>query len=560
MLRSLHIENIAVIKNADIDFENGFTVLTGETGAGKSIIIDSINMLIGNRVSRELIRTGETSATVSAVFDNISDYAANAVTEMGFDCSDGSVFLSKTITLDGRSGAKVNGRTVTQGMLREIGRMLINIHGQSDNQRLMQKESHIEILDSYTGDENDMELEEYRKAYTVLQELRSRLKELERNESEKIRLCEMLEYQIKDIDSAKLRDGEEEKLLAERVRIQNLERITRQGGLVYKVLHGNESGASVTRLIDRAVQSLQQLADVVDGADEMSERLTAMRYDIEDIAETVADRTECDCDDPIARLDEIETRLDAISRLERKYGATVADVLAFRNKAKAQLDEITDSESIREDIAAKAEEKAAEVAALADALTERRKTAAASIIDEVTKSLAFLDMPKVRFDVSIKKTDDFGKDGADDIEFMIATNPGEPLMPMIKIASGGELARIMLSLKSVLNDRDGVGTVIFDEVDTGISGKTAQKVGIKLREISKKVQVICITHSAQIASLADNHYNIVKEECDGRSVTSVHYLTYDERVNEIARILGGINITEKQKETAAEMLDEMMKL
>ena len=554
MLRSLHIENVAVIKCADIDFENGFTVLTGETGAGKSIIIDSINMLMGNKTSRSLIRNGEDHALVSAVFEDISDHSKTEIEELGFECTDGTVFVQRSITSDGKSTAKLNGRTVTQSILREVGRLLINIHGQSDNQRLMQKESHIELLDAFADNGDDLEV--YKNAFAVLQELKSKKRQLEHNESERLRMQEMLEYQIKDIDSAKLVDGEEERLLAERVKIQNLERITKQGNFAYKVLHGNDSGVSVTSLIDRAVLALQQISDVTDGLPEMSEKLTAMRYDIEDIAETVLDAIDSDCDDPTARLDEIETRLDIISKLQRKYGATVADVLEFCSQAKTRLDEIVNSESVKEELDEKIETELLNIKGLAEVLTKERKTAARQISESVAQSLVFLDMPKVRFDVSVKSCEDFGADGADDVEFLIATNPGEPLLPMIKIASGGELSRIMLSLKSVLNNRDGVDTVIFDEVDTGISGKTSQKVGIKLRQISKEVQTVCITHSPQIASLADNHYNIVKEENEGRSETSVRYLDQSERIEEIARILGGINITDKQRETAAELLCE----
>ncbi len=553
MLKSLHIENVAVIKCADIDLENGFTVLTGETGAGKSIIIDSINMLMGNKTSRSLIRNGEEHALVSAAFENISEHSKRKIEELGFDCADG-IFIQRSITSDGKSNSKLNGRTVTQSILREVGRLLINIHGQSDNQRLMQREAHIELLDAFAN--NGESLEEYRKVFAVLQELKSKKKQLEHNESERLRMQEMLEYQIKDIASARLVDGEEEKLLAERVKLQNLERITKQGNFAYKVLHGNDSGASVTNLIDRAVQALQQISDVTDGVPEMSDRLTAMRYDIEDIAETVLDAIDSDCDDPTARLDDIESRLDIISKLQRKYGATVRDILEFCRQAKARLDEIVNGDSVREELDERIEKELLNIKGLADVLTEKRREAARQISESVAQSLSFLDMPRVRFDVSVKSCGAFGADGADDVEFLIATNPGEPLLPMIKIASGGELSRIMLSLKSVLNDRDGVDTVIFDEVDTGISGRTSQKVGIKLRQISKDVQTVCITHSPQIASLADNHYRIVKEENDGRSETSVYCLEESERVEEIARILGGINITDKQRETAAELLGE----
>ena len=552
MLRSLHIENIAVIRRVDLDFSTGFSVLTGETGAGKSIIIDSINLLLGNRVPREIIRTGAESATVAAVFEELSPAACQALSDMGFDSEDGTLMLQRTLSADGRSRTHLNGRSITQTVQREIARMLVSIHGQSDSQKLLQKSAHAELLDAYAHP--DAALNEYREVYRALKDVRKKIESIRCDESEKLRLKEMLAFQISDIDSMKLRDGEEETLIKERDRLLNLERINRQTELAYRALRGGEKGSAMT-LIARAEAAVRSLGGVIEGADALSERLGAVMSEIEDIAETVIGFSDDDREDPTSRIDRMEGRLEGISKLKRKYGGSIAEILAFRDRAKEKMDELDTSEERLESLLKEEKQLLAKATALAERLTAIRKKAAGEITHAVTEALAFLDMPRVRFEIDIQLAT-LSENGADEIEFLIATNAGEPLQPMIRIASGGELSRIMLALRSVLNDRDGAATVIFDEIDTGVSGKTSRKIGIKLRETAKDTQVLCVTHSAQIASLADTHYRISKHERDGRAETEVQALTQAERVEEIARILGGIEITNAQRDAAREMIEE----
>ena len=553
MLTSLHIENIAVIRSADLDLSSGFSALTGETGAGKSMIVDSINLLLGNRTSREMIRSGETSATVSAVFEELSDAVVSQITEMGFDIEDASVMLSRTISVDGRSQTRLNGRVITQAMQKEIARLLISIQGQSDSQSLLQKSRHRELLDAY-GTSKDA-FGDYSTAFEELKKCRKEVLALSQDSAEKLRLCEMLKYQIEDIDSMKLKDGEEETLIKERDRLSNLERINKQTGTICRLLRDSEKGNAYD-VIRRAETLLESLNGLVDDTDTLASRLSFAASEIEDVAETVRAYMDDDREDPTARIDRIEGRLEGIAKLKRKYGADVAAILAFRADAAARLDALETSDERLASLQKQAEVLTKAAEKYAAVLRQARKNAAKEIVAQVTESLSFLDMPKVRFEIAINPTE-LGEYGADDIEFLIATNPGEPLLPLSKIASGGELSRIMLALRSVLNDHDGVDTVIFDEIDTGVSGKTSRKIGIKLKETAKSgTQVLCVTHSAQIASLSDNHYRITKHERDGRAETDVQLLNFGERINEIARILGSIEPTEAQRNAAREMIEE----
>ena len=552
MLKSLHIENIAVIRRADLDFERGFSVLTGETGAGKSIIIDSINLLLGNRVSRTLIRTGAETATVSALFEELSPAVCEKLSDMGFACEDGALMLQRRLSADGKSQTRLNGQAITQAVQREIAGMLVSIHGQSDSQKLLQKATHAEILDAYARP--DGLLAEYRKAYHAMRDAERQIAEIECDEAEKLRLREILQYQISDIDSAKLRVGEEEVLQKERDRLANLERVNAQAELAYRALRGGEK-VSALSLIGRAEGALQALGGLVEGADQLRERLAEAASEIEDIAEVVATYVEDDREDPTARIDRIEGRLDKITKLCRKYGGSIEAVLTFRDQAAARLEAIESSEERLLSLQNAVKAHKNEALCLAERLTAIRRDTAKSIEGEVIEALAFLDMPKVRFAVSITSSA-LSDNGADEIEFLVATNAGEPLMPLIKIASGGELSRVMLALRSVMNDRDGASTVIFDEIDTGVSGKTARKIGIKLHEAAKGAQVLCVTHSAQIASLADTHYLISKHERDGRAETDVAILDDNARIEEIARILGGISITDVQRDAARQMIGE----
>lgn len=541
-----------MIRRADVDFSEGFSALTGETGAGKSMIVDSINLLLGNRVSREIIRSGEQQATVRAVFEGLSDSVRRALSELGFPCEDGTLMLQRTLSADGRSQTRLDGQVITQAVQREIARMLVSIHGQSDSQKLLQKSAHRALLDAYVDPREAQAA--YLAVYHKLREAEDKLASVSRNDAEKLRLCEMLRYQIEDIDSHKLREGEEEAATRERDRLLHLEQINKQTRLCYRALRGSEKGSAYD-LIRRAQNALGSLDGLVDGADALAERLESVLAEIMDVAETVDAFGDEEIADPTARIDQLEGRLDAISKLKRKYGATVADILAFREGAARELEALELSDEERHALEKQVRELTREARARADVLTLARRAGAEEVTVAVTESLAFLDMPRVRFEIRVSPAA-LSEHGADDVEFLIATNPGEPLLPMVKIASGGELSRIMLALRSVLNDRDGADTVIFDEIDTGVSGKTARKVGIKLKETAKHTQVLCVTHSAQIASLADAHYRISKSERDGRAETDVMELSSDERVEEIARILGGIEITDAQRRAAREMIEE----
>jgi len=562
MLESLHIENVAVIKSLDIDFESGLCVLTGETGAGKSLLIDSVSFLTGGRVSRDLIRAGEDKALVSALFSPPTGELAEALLELGIDLPEGDgLLLQRVMTRDGRSTARINGRAVTQSILRDAGALLINIHGQSDNQKLMQASAHRALLDDYAQIRD--ELEQYAQDYRLWKETREEINRLRCNAAERIRLQEMLEYQIKDIDTAKLKAGEEERLTERRDKLLHLEKINRQVSLACRALCDGEK-ATVVALCDRAAAALASIAGIIPRCDELMERVEAIRSEAEDIAERVRDFADEDVGDPTAELDKLEGRLDVISRMKRKYGDSVEAVLAFREEAAARLHEIDVADDLIGTLTAEEEAIAKRMTAKAERITLCRRSAADALSEAVREALTFLDMPKVRFEVSVKPTADFGAYGCDEVEFLLSANAGEPLGAMTRIASGGELSRIMLAIRSVLNERYGVPTAIYDEVDTGISGRTARKVGIKLSSIAKTSQVVCVTHSAQIASLADAHYVIEKRETDEggetRAETSVRLVREADRVEEIARILGGLDITDAQRTAAEELIGEKDRL
>lgn len=553
MIQSLHIENIAVVKSLDVELQPGMTVLSGETGAGKSMIIDSLNLLLGARADRDLIRTGESRAEISAVFTRLPSSACRTLQELGFDVQDGEVMLSRVITASG-SSARLNGRPVALSVLREVSGTLFNIHGQHDNQQLLDPHRHMALLDAYADCE--AEKEAYRAVYQQIVQLRTQIDSLRRDAQEQARLSEMLRYQIADIDAVKPKKGEEEALTEQAKRLRNTEQITKCCALAEKALQGGEKGKGAIYLIDRAASAMEAVADSLPDAETLARRLREVLYELEDVADAASDLSDVDAGDALAQLDRVEARLDALVKLQRKYGSTAEEILAFRADAARQLEWIEHAEDHMVDLTEELKQAEAQAATLAAALSERRRRAAKGLTASVTDTLGFLDMPKVRFEVGITPRKDFGADGRDEVEFLIATNPGEPLLPLVKIASGGELARIMLSLKNVLNQCDGVDTVIFDEIDTGISGKTSRKVGMKLKEIGCHAQVLCVTHSAQIASLAHHHLYISKNEIDGRAETALTELTAEGRVEEIARILGGIEVTEVQRSAAREMIAE----
>ncbi len=549
MLQNLHIENIAVVKRADIDFSCGFTALTGETGAGKSVIIDCLSLISGEKISRDAIRYGENMGLVEAVFCDLPSEVRKMLDDADIDCDD-QVIIRYTVDTNGKSVAKINGKSVTKTFMRQIGRRLVSVSGQEDGRALYDTEGYIPMLDSYIGDEGL--LSEYSEIYSEICFTRSKLQKLVLDDAAVARERDMLTFQIKDIDSKKLKVGEEEKLLEERLLLQNSEKIQKQVGFSYKALKGAEKG-NAALLLSRSASALSMLTDVIPALSEYAERLSEMSYEIDDIAERVLEYLDDSGVDPTQRIDEIETRLEAISGLRRRYGDSIEAVLEFRRKAKERLDELENIESLSGEYEEKIAALEKKAYTLAEVITRKRRAAASDASVRVLEVLDFLDMKGVQFEIRVTPAS-LNQYGADNVEFMIATNPGEEMSRMEEIVSGGEMSRITLALRSVLNERDGIGCAVYDEIDTGISGKTSRKIGIKLKEISGGSQVISVTHSAQIATLADNHYLIYKENVDGRAETHVKLLSYEERVEEAARILGGINITDAQRQAAVDML------
>ena len=559
MLHSLHIENIAVIKHVDLEFSSGFMVMSGETGAGKSIIIDSINLILGAKADRDLIRHGENTATVSALFTDLSEKTVIMCNDLGIFLDDEkSILVQRSFSVDGRSGVKINGRSINLSVLKQLAPGLVDIHGQSDSGALADPEKHIDILDIYASSQ-DM-LTSYREVYARLEKVRRDIQDITKKESERERLKEILSYQIKDIDSMKLRVGEEEELIDKKVKIKNSEKITKNSEFAYKALRGSEKG-SAAYLIDRSITALTQLAGVVPSYEEYADRLREALSSVEDIAEEVRAVLEDFDEDPTTTLNAIESRLDKISKLKRKYGLTVEAVLEFRDNAKSELDTLENYEGTLDSLKKEEDKLYREALVVADKLHALRIEWAKTLKVKITDILEFLDMPGVVFyakidteEVDGKKT--LNKDGYDKVEFYFSANKGAEPQSLAKIASGGEIARVMLAIKSVIADNDGVSSVVFDEIDAGVSGKTARKIGMRMMDMSSGLQIFCVTHSAQIASLADIHFLISKSEINGATETSVRALDYDGRVKELSRILGGINVTESQRAAAIDMLNE----
>ena len=566
MLYSLHIENVAVVKNINIDFSSGFNVLTGETGAGKSIIIDSIGVILGEKTSKDIIRHGAEKAVVTALFDNNSDKVFELCDEYGikYDKED-MLSVSRSINSDGKSVAKINSQTVTLAQLRSIGAFLIDIHGQNENHTFMNKASHISLLDEYINSQNI--LSEYSEIYARLNSIKSEISSLKELNKQKELMLDMLKFQINEIESAKLKSlDEEERLNAMREKLRGAEKIIKQASTVYKAICKNDSGISAVYLIEKALDSLKKLSEFEPSAAEMAERLESYKYEITDIAERTFELASFDgVENPDSQLQVIEARLFQIQKLKKKYGYNIAEILKFKQEAQAKLDALEDGEKRIDELTEEYKKDYQIALEIAKKLHIMRQDGAKKLSSVVKSSLEFLDMPKVKFEISIKETTSqerttLTQNGIDDVEFMIATNAGEELASMNKIASGGELSRIMLAMKSAMSDKSGAQTVIFDEIDTGVSGSTSQKIGIKLNEISNNIQVICVTHSPQIAALAQTHFFIKKTERDERAEASVSVLNTDERIEEIARIIGGINVTEKQLAAAKELISQSEKI
>ncbi len=559
MLRSLHIENIAVIKKADVDFSEGFTALTGETGAGKSIILDSIGLLLGAKADKELLRHGETSASVGALFSDLSGICLGKFAELGIDADDDhTVYIQRNLSADGRSQIKINGRTVNLSLLKQIAPMLMNIHGQNDTGILLDKDSHIEVIDVYA--KHASLIDKYRVEYSKYEKIRKEINDISKRALEGERLRAVLEYQIKDIDDVSPRVGEEDELIDKKVKIKNSEKIVKNSEFAYRALKGSEKG-SVAFLLDRSASALAQLDGIIPEYSSYAERIHDMLSQIEDIAEDIAAVIGDVDEDPTDTLNEIESRLDKLSKLKRKYGLTLDAVLEFRSTAAAELDTLENTEHILSKLKKQEDDAYSAALSLADQLNMSRLRASEDIKKKICDTLKFLDMPNVVFYPNFSTEYSAGskilnKNGYDNVEFYISTNKGADAQPLSKVASGGELARIMLAIKSIIADKDGVPTVIFDEVDSGVSGKTARKIGMKLKELSSCIQVMCVTHSAQIASLSDKHLLISKRDVNNTTETSVTNLDREGRICELSRILGGINVTDAQRAAAIDMLNE----
>lgn len=554
MLKELSIENIAIVKKECIEFDNGFSVLTGETGAGKSIIIDSIGLIMGARFSKELIRSGEENARVSALFTELTDHEKDFLENAGFPAEDdGTFFIQRKISVSGASSAIVNGRTVTVSVLRTIGEFLINIHGQHASQALLEEENHILYLDAMANDSSL--LSEYSKIYEEYSETKNKIEELKKKENEKERTIELLKYQLNDIDSVKPKKGEEEALEINKKKIADAEKISKYSTLVYRALYRNEKGLSASELISKAYDAISVLSDIIPDASSYVETLRDFAYRIEDIAETIHKECDVGYKNPSEILDRIESRLNSISKLKRKYGSTVEDIIAYREKIATELKFLEHSEETITDLSNDLKEIKDRLSEKAAKITEVRNIAAKDLEERIVSELRFLEMEKVRFKISVTPLKEFSANGNDAVSFLVSANPGEPLLPLSKIASGGELSRTMLALKCALADNERTPTLIFDEIDTGISGKTSHKIGVKLSDCAKICQVICVTHSPQIAAVAKSHFMVSKREIGGRTESDVKKLSYDERIHEIARIIGGATINSQTIAAAKDLVD-----
>ena len=547
MLSLLHIENIAVIECSDISFDQGFNVLTGETGAGKSIVIDAISAILGERAYRDMIRTGANKASVRAVFTDVPNlqwFEDNGVEY------DPETVIQREIHLDGKNVCRVNGTLVTVSILRRLGIQLINIHGQHDSASLLDEANHLGFLDAFG---NNVALRaDYSEKYNAVAALRREIDRMTMDESEKLRRMETLRYQIEEISKAELEAGEDEALEERRKLLQNAEKLSDGINTAVECLYGGDETDGAASLLAQAERELARLSRYTDAFTQLHDKVADLMYQVQDVAEEARDARD-DLSYSADELEQIESRLDVIHRLRRKYGVTCVDILAYLEKAKAELDEIEFADDHLERLKGKLKkaEKSAWDAALA--LRENRKTTAIGLSDRILTELAQLDMPRVQFSCEFEDKE-LSADGADNVVFYMSANAGEALKSMSKVASGGELARIMLAMKNVLAEQDQVNTLIFDEVDTGVSGRAAQKVAEKLRSVAAHKQVLCVTHLPQLAALANTHLLIAKSERDGRTYTTVTPLDIEGRKRELARIIGGTSITETTLKSAEEML------
>lgn len=548
MLELLHIENIAIIEAADIEFAPGFNALTGETGAGKSIVIDSLSAVLGQRTSRELIRTGAEKAFVSAAF---SGMAPELTEELGIQPeADGTLLLQREIQTDGKNVCRINGRPVTVSQLRALGTRLLNIHGQHDGQQLLDEEQHIVYLDSF-GRVESLAIT-YAEKYKRFTDIRRQIGALQMDEAEKARRVDTLQYQIEELRRAKLTPGEEEELTARRGMLRNAEKFLDAVAGADYALNGDDSGGGALSALRQAQDALSGVRHLDDAFGQLYERLGEAYSEVYDIAATVEDKRG-ELDVSPGELDRVESRMDLLYRLKKKYGATVEDMLDYQARCEAELAQIEDAGDTLarlEQALSKAEKEARQAA---QALSDARKAAADRLTAQILTELQQLDMGKIRFAVDFAEKP-LDSDGMDAVRFLMSANVGEELRPIHKIASGGELARIMLAMKNVLSEQDHVGTMVFDEVDTGVSGRAAQKVAEKMARISRRKQVLCVTHLPQLAAMADTHFSVEKGERGGRTYTEVRRLDREQRRRELARLTGGSHVSQTMLDGAEELL------
>ena len=552
MLSELYIENLAVIEKATIDFSDKLNVFTGETGAGKSILINGINAILGQRVTKDIVRTGTDKAVISALFTDIGDNVLQVLDELGISAEDGQLFLTREIRSDGGSVARVNSRAVNVSVLKAIGETLVTIHGQHDNQILMAPERHIEILDSYA--ESEALIEDYHSSFRELQSIAKKINKIKTEQSKKeFRMAELADI-VEEINALNIHEGEDKEIEAELNISKNAVAISEALYMAKQLLSGDDDTDGAVEMTQRASKSVEEYTDIMTEISPIYDRLSSAAIEMEDISEEIGSLLDSLDIDPKS-YDYLNQRSDELRRIMKKYGPELDDVLTTLENSQNELDELSGAEQSLDELNKEKERLLAEVSRKAKALSDHRKKAGERFVSQVTEELEFLNMPKVKLVVQ-QKTGKLTINGMDSIEFLISANLGEEPKPIAKIASGGELSRIMLALKNVIAEKDSIGTLIFDEIDTGVSGRAAQKIGIKLKQISRLRQVLCVTHLAQMAVMADNHLLIEKNIQGDRTVTTVRTLDHEQRKYEIARIMGGENITELMLENAEQYLKD----
>ena len=553
MLQLLHIENIAVIERADIELEDGLTVLSGETGAGKSIVIDSIGALLGRRVSRDLVRAGAQKGFVSAMFTDLSDGLAALLEELALTGDEPDMLhIQRQITADGKSTCRVNMKPVSVSVLRQLAPYLIDIHGQNDGQKLLDEQHHIDYLDGYAG--LDGLLAQYRPRYQALLALRREITALETGEQERLQRIDMLSFHKEEIEQAALQPDEDETLAQRKAYFDHAGKIAGALNEARLALNGDDEVGGACALLDQAASALASLHEVSEAFDAVAEQAEEVRLLAADLRDSIVSRSD-NLDFSSAEREWVEQRLDLIYRLKQKYGGTIAEITAYHDRITAELETLADSDNRREELREQYRAELAEAKRLAGEITAKRREAAAKLEAEIVRELAGLDMDKVKMRVAVHTGTKLASHGFDTVAFEISVNPGEPEKPLSKVASGGELSRIMLALKNVLTAGEDVGMLIFDEIDTGVSGHAAQQIARKLHAIAKKKQTLCVTHLPQIAAMGDHHLRISKSVQEGRSFTDVSPMDHARRVDEIARLLSGEQISDAARRNAEELLN-----